>query len=98
MQNKAVLDAHEHFYTTFMRSQTITGLSATVKNDLLRVMREEFWPGYSYDEWCPHCVGAFLQQVYAKYDDWKKANIEPVQPEQQQTIKIRATFPKNKMN
>ena len=93
--NKFILDAHEHFYTTFIRAQTISGMSTTVKADLLRVMREEFWQGYSYDEYCPHCVGKFLEDVYRKYNEWKAANVEPVD---EPKITIHATFPKNKMN
>jgi hypothetical protein len=76
--------------------QTISGLSVSAKTDLLRVMREEFWPGYTYDEWCHHCVGRFLQDVYRKYDEWKKANIEPVTD--MPKLKMKATFPKNKMS
>lgn len=95
LENKQILDALEHFYTTFERIQTIHGLTHQNKADLLRVMREEFWPGYTYDQWCPHCAGKFLQDVYRKYNEWKKANVEPVNDVPK--IKVRATFPKNKM-
>ena len=95
LQNKAILDQHEHFYTTFERSQTITGLTANVKDELLRVMREEFWPGYTYDQWCHHCVGKFLTDVYNKYNEWKAKNVESV--EDKTKVKIKATFPKNKL-
>ncbi len=94
--NKATLDALEHFHTTFQKDKTISGLTQQNKTDLLRVMREEFWPGYTYDEWCPHCAVKFLQDVYRKYNEWKADNIEPVA--EVAKIKIRATFPKNKMN
>lgn len=92
--NKHILDAHEHFYTTFAKAQTINGMSHNVKRELLNVMREEFWPGYTYDEWCPHCVGKFLSDVYRKYEEWKRANIEPVKD--QPPITVKATFPQNK--
>lgn len=95
-ENKQILDALEHFHTTFIRNQTIQGLTVQNKADLLRVMREEFWPGYTYDEWCGDCVGRFLITVYRKYNEWKAANIEPVKDVPK--IKMKATFPKNKMN
>jgi hypothetical protein len=41
-------------------------------------------------------VGRFLQDVYRKYDEWKKANIEPVTD--MPKLKMKATFPKNKMS
>ncbi len=92
--NKQILDSLEHFHVMFVRQQTISGLTANNKTDLLRVMREEFWPGYYYDEWCPHCAGKFLTDVYRKYNEWKAANVEPVQGEK---FTIKATFPQNKL-
>lgn len=97
-QNKALLDAHEHFYLIYVRNQTISGMSQQVKNDLLRVMREEFVPGYTYDEWCPHCVGKFLEQVYQHYERWKASHIETFKDDEgRQMVRIKATFPKHKM-
>lgn len=96
-ENKQVLDQHEHFYNTFVKLQTISGLSTTAKRDLLRVMREEFWPGYSYDEYCGPCVAKFLKDVYIRYEQWKAANVTTIPEEEVKKIKIRATFPKSKM-
>jgi len=93
--NKQILDSLEHFHITFDRNQTIHGLTHQNKADLLRVMREEFRPGYTYDEWCPHCAGKFLKDVYGEYSKWKSIHVEPVQDIPK--IKIKATFPKNKM-
>jgi hypothetical protein len=95
LENKQILDALEHFYTKFERQQTIHGLTFQNKVDLLRVMNEEFWPGYTYDMWCPHCDAKFLQDVYRKYNEWKKAHIEEVTD--MPKVKIKATFPKSKM-
>jgi len=93
--NKQILDSLEHFHTTFVKVQTIQGLTHQNKADLLRVMQQEFRPGYTYDMWCPHCAGKFLQDVYREYNKWKAANVEPVQDAKKITVK--ATFPKNKM-
>jgi hypothetical protein len=94
--NKQILDALEHFFITFERVQTISGLTFQNKADLLRVMREEFMPGYDFDMWCPHCAGEFIRDVYRHYNAWKAVNIEAVTD--MPKIKIRATFPKNKSN
>jgi hypothetical protein len=95
-ENKQILDSLEHFHTTFIRNQTIQGLTVQNKADLLKVMREEFWPGYTYDEWCGECVGRFITIIYRKYNEWKEVHVEPVKDVPK--VKMKATFPKNKMN
>ena len=95
-ENKHILDAHRHFWETFKRQQTMTGVTQTVKNELLKVMHEEFQPGYTYDAWCGHCVVNFIKAVYQRYERWEKENVTPVQDAEK--IVIRATFPKAKKN
>jgi hypothetical protein len=87
-ENKAILDANRHHYETATKAGYVKHFNAKEKEDLLRVMREEFQPGYYFDMWCPPCVFDFIKLIYQRYDAWIAA--QPKEP----TEHIHATFPK----
>lgn len=66
-----------------------------VKGDLLRILREEFLPGYSFTDDCGTCLFDMSKLLFRYYDQWKeeaKLFIEtPPEP-----IEVKATFPSHK--
>jgi hypothetical protein len=61
-----------------------------ILNDLLRIMHEEFYPGYQINpDSCISCLSDMVKLMYRRYMEWKEAN--PASPLQ----KVHASFPKN---
>jgi hypothetical protein len=99
-ENREILDANRHHYETATKAGFVKHFNAREKEDLLRVMREEFQPGYYYDMWCSPCVFDFIKLIYQHYDKWlasqPKEEHKPVEPP---TIEnVYATFPSHKKN
>lgn len=89
--NKATLDKHYHHWVTLRDAQYLRGLNIHEREDMVRVLREEFWPGYTYDEWCSSCVADMVRTLYTRYDKWLSEQ-PPPEPE---PIIVAATFPVN---
>ena len=79
-ENTAYLEAHRGIWTMYERAKIITHMDQSVKDGLLRVIREEFDPGYLVNMWCGVCVVDMLKYVYTQYDKWLKAQENNVQP------------------
>jgi hypothetical protein len=75
--NKATLDKHYHHWITLRDAQYMRGLNIHERADMVRVLREEFRPGYSYDEWCPTCIADMVRTLYQEYDKWVAGQPEP---------------------
>jgi hypothetical protein len=84
-ENKETLDRHYHHWKTLRDAQYLRGLNVHERADMLRILREEFWPGYTYDEWCSSCVTQMVTHLYQRYDKWLS----------EQPVVVAATFPVN---
>jgi hypothetical protein len=103
--NITTLEKHYHHWITLRDGQYLRGLNIHEREDMLRVLREEFWPGYTYDEWCGSCVADMVKEVYSRYDKWKaeQPKEEPVFISEEEILKahqvpieifgVAATFP-----
>lgn len=89
--NKATLDKHYHHWRTLRDAQYLRGLNIHEREDMVRVLREEFWPGYTYDGWCGSCVADMVRTLYTRYDKWLSEQ-PPPEPE---PIIVAASFPVN---
>lgn len=90
-ENKAILDANRGHHLTATKAGFVKGFNTREKEELLRVMREEFQPGYTTDMWCSPCVFDFIKLIYKHYDAWLLANTPAPEPD---LSSIHATFPK----
>lgn len=88
-ENKAILDANRHHYETVSKAGYVKHFNAHEREELLRVMREEFQPNYTTDMWCGPCVFDFVKLLYQSYDKW----LSDSQPKEE-AITVHATFPK----
>lgn len=90
-ENKAFLDAHRHHYDTLIKAFYMKGLNANERDGMVRVMREEFQPGYNTDLWCSPCVADMVRLLYQRYDLWIS-----LQPKEEPAVieNVHATFPK----
>lgn len=88
-ENKIFLDDHRFVYDEILNAQTAKKANA-FKTDLIRILREEFYPGYAVTEDCVSCLFEVVRLLYTKYDQWLKDQEakEPV------PVKVHATFPK----
>lgn len=68
--NRKFLEDNRHHHDTLIRAFYLRHLDAPTREGLMRVMAEEFQPGYTADLWCPVCVSDMVKMVYRVYDDW----------------------------
>jgi hypothetical protein len=97
-ENKAILDKNRSHHLTATKAGFVKGFNAREKEELLRVMREEFQPGYTTDMWCSPCIFDFIKLIYKHYDAWLEAQPkeEPAPESKPETTleNIHASFPK----
>lgn len=89
--NIDTLEKHYHHWIT-LRDGYVRGLNVHERTDMHRVLQEEFWPGYVYDEWCGSCVASMVKEVYSRYDKWKAEQPVPT-PTPDAPLVVHATFP-----
>lgn len=70
-ENEQILKDNEHHWITLRDAGYLKGLNQMEKDNLLRVMKEEFEPKALVDMWCGHCVAKFVERVYVHYNRWK---------------------------
>lgn len=72
------LNNNRNHYETLTKAGFIQNLSNDTKSEFLRIIRENFSPGYLC---CMHCNGdiaAMVQYVYIQYDNMPKEDIKPI--------------------
>lgn len=75
--NRKFLDEQRGVYNTLVNAGFIMNLSNETRQELLRIIREEFSPGYLC---CMHCnadVAAMVRYVFVQYDAFLAANPAP---------------------
>lgn len=77
-ENKKFLDDNRRYHTTLVQAHFMAMLDGNTRSEFVRVMNEEFQPGYTADLWCPPCVSDMVLAVYRRYDEYLAANPEPV--------------------
>lgn len=82
-ENKKFLDDNRHHHDTLTKAFYLKGLNGNEREGMVRVMREEFQPGYTVDLWCPTCAADMVIHLYRYYDNWLSA-----QPKEEPTITI----------
>lgn len=78
--NTAFLEAHRGIWTMYQRAQIVVHIDAATKDGLLRVIHEEFDPGYLVNMWCGACVIDMLKYVYGQYEQWLQAQENNIPP------------------
>jgi hypothetical protein len=77
--NRKLLDEYRQYHTTLVKAGYMMGLSSDTRDNMARIMSEEFQPGYATDLWCPPCVSDMVLLLYRYYDAWIEANPDPVE-------------------
>lgn len=91
--NKEFLDAQRFHYISMKASGVLRGIDHYTRQEMVRVMGEEFQPGYSNPGDCPPCVFEMVDRLYRQYDAWITAQPIIIQED---PIKVIANFPSNK--
>lgn len=87
-ENRAYLDTNRHHYDMLVKAQIVNHLDHVTRENLLRIIHEEFAPTYMGQLWCPACVADMLKFVYVQYDKWIAA-----QPKEENRDHVPMTFP-----
>jgi hypothetical protein len=69
--NIKYLEDHRNVVDEIVNAQTATRANA-IKGELLRIMKEEFLPGYVILDSCGSCLFDLVRQLYARFDKWKE--------------------------
>jgi hypothetical protein len=75
--NAKFLDDNKGIYTTLVNAGFIQNLTNETRQELLRITREEFSPGYLC---CMHCnadIAALVKYVFHQYEVWQQNNPLP---------------------
>jgi|APGre2960657373_1045057.scaffolds.fasta_scaffold28538_2 hypothetical protein len=64
----ATLLKHKHFYDLFKATGELVAFTIEIQNELLEVMHSKD-PYYQYNGRCGACVGAFLTNVYNRFNE-----------------------------
>lgn len=79
--NKQFLDDNRHHHTCLVKAFYLRHLDGRTRSEMVRVMQEEFHPGYHTDLWCGPCVSDMVIKLYRHYDEWLAANAEKIEDE-----------------
>lgn len=75
--NYNFLENHREVYDEVVNAQTAFKANR-VKDDLLRIMQEEFMPGYIVMDSCVSCLFDLVRLLYQRFDKWKAIHDKPV--------------------
>lgn len=95
-ENIVTLEKHRHHHDTLVRAFYVKGLNSAEKEDMLRVMREEFAPMANPDMWCGECIAEFIKDLYGRFDRYLGERPVVVDPVESDAIITKANFPKHK--
>lgn len=88
-ENVDFLESHSDCYTEVVKAETALK-ALPIRFELLRIMKEEFYPGYAYDDNCGSCLFDMVRLIYKKFNEWKETQ-DPLK-------NVKANFPKNDKN
>lgn len=107
-ENRQFLEDNLHHWHTLRDAQYLKGLNANERDGMMRVMSEEFQPGYTTDLWCQQCAADMVSLLYRSYEAFLekekqqpipqaegKVEILDLETGKSEPINVHATFPKN---
>jgi hypothetical protein len=107
-ENKKFLDDNLHIFLVWERAFYVKNLGVHNREEMTRVLREEFNPQYNGCGSCDKEVGDMLTSLYRGYHDWlkKEYNDDTVYKDisegiiemNKQPVTVEANFPSNKDN
>ena len=68
--NRAFLNENRFHYDLLVRAGIVKHLDSSVREGLIRVIREEFDSRYISNIWCSECVTSTLRFAYEQYDQY----------------------------
>ena len=72
-ENKKFLEDNRHHWITLRDAKFCRHLDGNTRSGMMRVMSEEFRPGYTADLWCGTCVAEMVKQLYHEFEKWEAA-------------------------
>jgi hypothetical protein len=87
-ENATFLDSNYDCYTEILKAETAMK-ALPIRFELLRIIKEEFYPGYAYDDACGDCLFSMVRLLYRRFEEWKET--DPLK-------NVHATFPLNNKN
>lgn len=66
--NRLTLEQYRSFYTSWVNDKVFYGLDGAAKDNIQRIIREEWEPGYICQMYCGHCVAEMLVKAFENMD------------------------------
>jgi hypothetical protein len=73
-ESKSFLETNMHHWEAWRDLQIFNQLDYGVRDGFLKVIRDEFNPGYLANLWCSPCVVDMMRYVYTQYDKYLSQN------------------------
>ncbi len=86
-ENQKFVDDNIHFAKTFAEAEYFKHLDYATRAGFVKLISEEFQPGYTADLNCSVCVGEMLKYAWRLYSEWKA---------KEETRIVHMTFPNQK--
>ena len=83
--DKDFVELNRSHYITLTKAGFVQHLSNEIKSEMLRIIRENFNPGYLCCMHCPGDIAAMIQYLYIQYDKLPKGVIIEITPEPKET-------------
>lgn len=75
-ENRKFLEDNERTWITLRDAGYMIGLDGNTRSEMVRVICEEFQPGYATDLWCPPCVADMVTLLYRYFNEWREKNLQ----------------------
>lgn len=85
------LETNRDAYEEIIRAETAVK-AHKIHNELLRILREEFFPNYLFIASCGDCLFTMVKTLYQHYDQWKAQQPKIITEE---PLVVATGFPKN---
>lgn len=67
--NRQRLESYRQYYDSWVNDRYLFSLGGDVKEDIQRIIREEWQPGYTCQMWCGYCVAKMIVLAFESMDN-----------------------------
>ena len=67
--NRKSLERYRSQYEAWVNDDVLYDLDGSARNEILRIIREEWAPGYQVNVWCGKCVADMLVFAFKNMDN-----------------------------
>jgi len=95
ISNREFLQLNRDAYIETIQAGTAKKASV-IKNDLLRILREEWFPNYVYNEDCGPCIFDLVRIVFRQFNEYEEKKAKETPAPTTEAFVTKASFPSHK--